>query len=256
MCEFDITFLGTCACDFSPRLKTDLKDKFDKDVRRSSSILMGNRLVDCGTHTVNSLGIIGKPLSEITDIFVTHTHDDHFEPENIALIAQSKKEKLNLWVREDAVFDEIPNTNVIRMEVKKQYDVDGELKITSLNANHTYYPQHFVFEKGGKNMFYGPDGGWLLADTFRFLKRKYFDLMILDCTMGDYEADLRIAEHNSIPMLRIMLKSFEKLNVIDEKTQIYMSHLAPSLHKPHAETEKICEKFGAHVAYDGLRIKV
>lgn len=256
MCEFDITFLGTCACDFSPRLKTDFKDKFDKDIRRSSSILMGNRLVDCGTHTVNSLNIIGKPLSEITDIFVTHTHDDHFEPENIALIAQSKKEKLNLWVREDAVFDEIPNTDVIRMEVKKQYDVDGELKVTSLTANHTYYPQHFVFEKGNKKIFYGPDGGWLQPDTFRFLKRNYFDLMILDCTMGDYEADLRIAEHNSIPMLRIMLKTFEKLNVIDEKTQIYMSHLAPSLHKPHDETEEICAKFGAHVAYDGLRIKI
>ena len=46
---FTVVFLGTCACDFSPRLQTDCKDRFDKDVRRSSSILIdGHILVDCG----------------------------------------------------------------------------------------------------------------------------------------------------------------------------------------------------------------
>ena len=66
--SFELLFLGTCACDFSPRLKTDLKNKFDKDARRSSALLIdGHMLIDCGYHTVESLGIAGIPLSDITD---------------------------------------------------------------------------------------------------------------------------------------------------------------------------------------------
>ena len=93
MAAFEIIFLGTCACDFSPRLKGDCKDRFDKDVRRSSSILMnGHILVDCGPHTPGSLAIAGAPLASVTDIFVTHLHDDHFDAENIGRIASAKEE--------------------------------------------------------------------------------------------------------------------------------------------------------------------
>ena len=64
-----ITFLGTCACDFSPRLKTDLKDKFDKDARRSSAILIGeSTLVDCGMHILDELRISGTDPAKIKDI--------------------------------------------------------------------------------------------------------------------------------------------------------------------------------------------
>ena len=34
MMNTKITFLGTCACDFSPRLKTDCRDRFDNDAYR------------------------------------------------------------------------------------------------------------------------------------------------------------------------------------------------------------------------------
>lgn len=54
MAELDV-FLGTCACDFSPLLQTDKKNCFDKDVRRSSSILLnGHMLVECGPHTLHA----------------------------------------------------------------------------------------------------------------------------------------------------------------------------------------------------------
>jgi hypothetical protein len=42
--------------------------------------------------------------------------------------------------------------------------------------------------------------------------------------------------------------------IVTDETQIFLSHLAPSLHKPHAETVEIAKEFGAQVAYDGLRI--
>ena len=254
---FEIVFLGTCACDFSPRLKGDCKDRFDKDVRRSSSILMnGHILVDCGPHTPGSLAIAGAPLASVTDIFVTHLHDDHFDAENIGRIASAKEEKLRLWVREDAQFAPIANTEVVRMRIGQRYDARDGTAVTPLAANHTAYPQHLIFERAGKKIFYGLDGAWVLTDSFRAMRRQQFDLLILDGTVGDYDGDLRISEHNSIPMVRMLLKSFAAVGITGPSSQVYLSHLAPSLHRPHGETEEICGAFGAHVAYDGLKLTV
>lgn len=72
-------FLGTCAADFSPKLKTEFVDCFDKNARRSScAIIEGRYLIDCGVHTVDCLRIAGIPLENITDVFFTHLHGDHF----------------------------------------------------------------------------------------------------------------------------------------------------------------------------------
>ena len=88
------------------------------------------------------------------------------------------------------------------------------------------------------------------------MRKQYFDVLILDCTIGDYDGDLRISEHNSIPMVRMLLKSFATVGITGNNSLVYLSHLAPSLHKSHAETEIICEKFGAKVAYDGLALTI
>ena len=99
MSTIDLTFLGTCACDFSEKLEAELKDKLDYDARRSSSVLLGDTLlIDCGIHTLDSLRIIGKPINEISDILITHLHDDHFDIKNIAKIASDKDTPLRLWV--------------------------------------------------------------------------------------------------------------------------------------------------------------
>ena len=253
---FDVLFLGTCACDFSPRLLTDKRDCFDFDVRRSSSMLIDGRyLVDCGPHTLDSMRIAKIALSDVSDVFLTHTHDDHFDPESVEMLAANRKEPLRLWVREDAEIPDLCGVSLIRMEIAKEYEV-GELHITSLAANHTASPQHFAFEKGGKRIFYGTDGAWVLYDTFRWMWQKKFDLMVLDGTVGDYNGDFRIGEHNSIPMLRLMIPSFRETGVIGENSLVYLTHLAPSLHRPHAETVRICQKFGADVAFDGLHLKI
>lgn len=255
--ELELFFLGTCACDFSPRLKTDLKDKFDKDARRSSSVLInGSVLIDCGYHTVQSLGIAGIPLSDITDIFVTHLHEDHYLPQNVQKIADAKDEPLRLWVREGAEVAEFCNVDVRFMTQFEKYESSG-LSFTAIPANHSpqHHPQHFIVESGDKRVFYGCDGAWFLHDSFKFLENKHLTLAVFDCTVGDYAGDFRMGEHNSIPMIRLMLPSLSTVKAIDENTKIMISHLAPSLHKPHAETEKIIADFGT-VAYDGMTVKV
>ncbi|MBQ7153450.1 MAG: MBL fold metallo-hydrolase [Clostridia bacterium] len=255
----ELLFLGTCAADFSPRLQTDLSDRFDKDARRSSSALLaGKYLFDCGPHTPDALKIADVDRKEITSIILTHLHPDHFMPQSVKEVLAGREENVKLYVREDADVPQIAGTEVVRMKNLVPYDVDGDLTVTALPANHDEgsFPRHLYLEYKGKRILYALDGGWMLNAAFNFLRDKRLDLLVIDATCGDYEGDWRMAEHNSIPMIRLMLPSLAAAGVTDGHTSVYLSHLAPSLHRPHDETEKIAGAFGAHVAYDGLRIEI
>ena len=253
-----LTFLGTGAHDYSARLLTECKDKFDKDARRSSAMMIGESLlIDCGDHILDELRIAGRDPGKITDVFNTHQHGDHFNAENIAVIAESADRPLRLWVREGSEIPEIPGVTVIYMTPFERYEVKEGVFLVGMPANHNpkMNPQHFIVELGEKKIFYGCDGGWLLNETYGYMRKAQFDLMVLDCTVGDYVGDFRLGEHNSMPMIRLMLPSFATTKITTEKTQIYLSHIAPSLHKPHAETEAIAGEMGCILAYDGLKIE-
>ena len=255
---FDLTFLGTCACDFSRKLQGDCKDCFDFNARRSSAILMnGSYLIDCGMHTLDSLRINNTPTQAITDIFITHKHKDHFDVDNIVAIARGREVPLRVWIREDADIGEIENVTVIKMKLYERYHIGGELYVKGLIANHdeNAAPQHFLFENCGKRFFYGCDGAWLINGAYQRLRDTKLCAAVFDCTVGDYDGDFRVSEHNSIPMLRLMLPSLVTIGAIDANTRVFLSHLVPSLHKrPHEEIAEAVKEFGAEVAYDGLRI--
>ena len=253
-----IQFLGTCACDFSPELETEFKNCFDKDARRSSSVLINDTiLVDCGIHTIESLDIAGVPYSQITDILLTHTHDDHFIPANVEKIAKNRHAPLRLWVREDARVPQIPNVEVVRMKLVTKYEQYG-IVVTGLPANHDQRtaPQHLLIEFDGKKIYYACDGAWIMCEALGYLRGSNLELLVLDATVGDYDGDYRAAEHNSIPMIRQLLPTLETNKIISEKTKIYLSHIAPSLHKPHSETVEIVKDNGIDVAYDGLILEI
>ncbi|MBQ2715092.1 MAG: MBL fold metallo-hydrolase [Clostridia bacterium] len=256
MSIFNLLFLGTCACDYSPKLKEEYKDKFDKDARRSSSIIIdGKYLVDCGPHTLDSLRIAGVERTNLTALFITHTHDDHFDEKNVQELVDTVP-NLRIYINENADIN-IQNAEIIKMKTFTPYCCE-DMTVTSYPANHRQEtaPQHYLFEKSGKKIFYALDGALFLHQTYYALVEKEFDTLVLDCTTGDYEGDYRLCEHNSIPLIRLMLPSMKTVRMITADTQVYLSHLAPSLHKSHDETVKICEKFGAKVAYDGLKIDI
>ncbi len=259
MSVFDLLFLGTCACDFSPRLKTDCADTFDRDARRASSVLLNGRyLIDCGMHILDSMRIAGVSPEVVTDVFVTHTHRDHFDAENLQVIANAKQTPLNVWASEEAVLPSLDNAVVRRMTKLHEYAVDGELQVVGLYANHDpdVFPQHFLFKKDGKTFLYATDGAWFMLKSYYYLKNTHLDLFVVDATVGDYEGDFRMAEHNSIPMIRLMLPSLKTMGIIDDHTETYLTHLAPSLHKSHAETVEIIKGDGLNVAYDGLQLSI
>lgn len=259
MSDFSCLFLGTCACDFSPKLSEEFKNAFDFDARRASSMLLNRRfLIDCGPHCCDSLAIAGAEKTAIGDLFLTHLHSDHFDVKNIRRIAKGRREPLRLWVREDARLPKIENVSVCHMTDQVRYELDDGTAVVGLKANHDpdSAPQWLLFERNGTSLLYALDGAWYLTGTYNYLKDKRLSMLVMDATVGDYRGDYRLAEHNSIPMIRLMLPSLKKTGIIDGKTQIYFSHIAPSLHRPHNELVQTARRIGAAVAYDGLTVEL
>lgn len=255
-------FLGTCAVDFSPKLKTEFADRFDMNARRSSAaIINGRYLIDCGIHTVDSLRIAKIPFGNITDVFFTHLHDDHFKSDSVERIAKAREERLRMWMPQDGRFGHIENTSPIILPKCKKTIVDESIAVTALPANHTAdggSPRFLLFEIDGKSILYATDGAWVINESYNYLcgLKRPLDLLVLDCTSGENWWEYGIGDHNGIPMIRLMLPSFRTVGIIDDSTEVYITHLAPSLHKPHSETVEIMKPMGVKVAYDGLEIEM
>lgn len=263
MRTFTLLFLGTCACDYSPRLKTDCKDRFDPDARRASALLLNEHfLIDCGPHCLDAMRIAGVDGGEVSDLLLTHLHSDHFNPENVQTLADLRQKKsgtpLNVWVSEEAVLPALESVNLRRMKKFETYTVTDTLFVTGVDANHDadFYPQHFLFEADGKKLMYATDGGWVCNSTYNYLCKAALDALVIDATVGDYEGDFRAAEHNSIPMLRMLLKSMRTFGILKDGTRVILTHIAPSLHKPHAETAPVVKEDGMELAFDGWATEI
>ena len=252
-----LTFLGTGAADVMREVFEDCAFGWgEKSIRRYSSTLLDDKvLFDCSIFTLGGLALCSKDQSQIEHLLITHVHSDHVNFDAVQALAKTTKKPLNVWFLEGANPPELENVIFHPLKDREKMQV-GEYLVTALKANHEAFPAHYEVEKDGKKIFYGLDGAWLLHDTYYAMKNARYDAMILDATVGDYDGDYRMAEHNSIPMIRSMEKSFKVFGIVKDETKIILSHLARTLHKSHSETEELVKNDGYIVAFDGMEMEV
>lgn len=250
----EIRFMGTGAADFSPLLETEYQNSLCPNARRSSSVLLGGKvLIDCGPHVLDSFRIQGIDPAQVTDLLVTHFHSDHFCRENVEKLAALCPQPLRMWYRQSAQPEPIPHVEFHPLAVGEQFQTP-DIQAVALASNHREHPLHYDIQWQDKRIFYGCDGAWLLNETFYAMMKREYDFMILDATVGDYNGDYRLGEHNSIPMIRLMEASFRSQKVLKENGVICLSHLARTLHPTHEENVQNLSKDGYLVAYDGLTV--
>ncbi len=250
--DVSLLFLGTGAAD--SRERTFPRHFQDKDQRRCASALLdGHILIDCGPHVLEALRAADIDSAAITDVVLTHLHSDHFHPESLRAIAEATPEKLNVWYYEKAELPEIENCMLHPVTLFASY-ATADFTLTGVSANHSTQAMHLSFEIGGKRLLYALDGAWMTYETAQYTRDKRYDAVVMDCTVGDYTGDYRMAEHNSIPMIRLMTPSMKALGILSELSKVVLSHLAVTLHRSYAETFGLVKEDGYLVAYDGMQI--
>lgn len=252
----ELVFLGTGAADWS------MEHKSAGFFRRNSAALLNRDLmIDCGPHIFDfAESMHEKALYDtVTDVIITHSHSDHFCRESILTLADRQKIRVGCDGHMRGLIGNHPNIAFVSFAPFETANV-GRYRITPLLANHHVVCSgdecafHYIIEtETGKTIFYGLDGAWMLRPSWEIMKQHRFDLMVLDCTVGD-RSDWRLFEHNTIPMVRMIVEGIRSENMLAENGVIAASHLARTLHENHEKTVQILNETGVLTAYDGRKI--
>ena len=223
-----LEFLGTGAADW-------VQPEPEGEYRRLTSTLIdGALLVDL---TMGALERLAHP-EEVTDLLITHSHSDHFDPAAVAALAPKRVHVHEGWA--DRV--SVPGVAVVPVREEAPFEAAGH-RIVALRGNHSTedrgeHTLHYLIEAGGKRLYYATDGAWLLYREAKLLRENPLDALVIDATIGDdREGDYRVFEHNSLPMVRILEASMRKNGMLKADAPVFLTHLARTLHPNQAALE-------------------
>ena len=237
-----LLFLGTGASDWN---WPDERGEY----RRHASILLDHCLLIDVTQSI--LDIIPDPAG-VTDVFFTHSHDDHFDLEALKTLAPCRVYAHESWA--DSIVGE--GLTVIPLQVGVSVQAAGFM-VTSMPSNHyadraNETTLHYLIEKEGKRLLYATDGGWLTTRENQLIGDRMLDAIIFDATVGEgYADDFQVFHHNSVDMIRLMCAALRKTGRLRETSPVFLTHLSRTLHEPQAILEKRTEK-PMIACYDGL----
>lgn len=249
------TFLGTGAADWNPE---------SEGYRAFTSTLVNQSVLIDGTTAV----LPRLRGADVTDILYTHSHNDHFDPELLRALAPVTAHIHSTWAHKV----QIEGVTVVPFEIGETFTAGG-LTVTAAPANHVADDRseecaHFVLQDGEKTVYYATDGGWMTCREWHIVRQFSLDGAIFDATLGEGNpGDFRIFEHNSIEMLRIMIRTLRQPMcahevadghfppVLKAGAPVYLTHMARTLHPFREVLERTLA--GEFIpAYDGMQAEI
>ena len=274
-----LTYLGTSAAEATPAPFCDCeicehaRREGGKNVRtRSQALIDGKILIDFPPDTLMHTLSEGLRLSALDACILTHTHHDHFAPDDFFFRTQvaahmTEEKPLNFFCREDGVriLNERPaparcieQGGLIVHEVTPFVPFTiGDYRITPLNANHCPLAVIYVIEKGDKAILYANDTGLLPDETLAYLSRSgiKFDLVSYDCTYGTWHRGN--LGHLDLPEDIIVRDKLRAMGALKEDCIHVITHISHNNGgHTHESLAAVAKEEGFILAYDGLSVEI
>lgn len=274
MINIKIKLLGTAAAEGWPGLfcnceacKKAIKQG-GKNIRKRSSCLIEKKfLIDFPSDIYGHVIQHNLNLSEIEYLLVTHSHLDHFYPDELVLrnspYAHNNsdkplkifgntqvKEKLRKIISEDD--ESIQFENLIPESKFKIKNIE----VIPILADHGGEDEDcflFIIINKGKTILYGHDSGYFPEESWRIIKEFKFDCVILDCTGGPL--DIR-KNHMGISTNVEVKKRLMNTGAATNNTMFILTHFSHNGKLLHDELVKKTKKYNFRIAYDGLQVEV
>lgn len=254
-----------------------------KDIRSRSCFRVNEALqIDFGPDQFYQSVVLGNDLTSLTDILITHTHEDHLAFTELDIRAMSvtgAETPVNVYVSREgcewlkrvcapyaysALMYE-PCYHLIPVEYYRPFSAGG-LTVTPLKGNHRGYGEneysvnYLIALENGDTLFYAADTGYFFEETFEFLKSIRLDVLVVEGTFGDspYFQDPKTEGHLGCPGVLAITRRLADQGTLSASSSVYVTHIN---HK-HTLTHKKMQAFydaqetvaPIFVGYDGMEI--
>lgn len=269
-----IHFLGTAAAEGVPnvfcRCDTCLQSRKlgGKNVRTRASVILDDTWkFDYSADSQMQALRDDIDLGQIEHLLVTHTHYDHFQPQDLISriegFAHGIEHPLRIYGNDLVMFHSrqalghFKNRFAFHRMKPFQPVPIGSATVTPLLADHDPMETCLLYfvEKDGKTLLYGNDTGWFPDATWEWLQGKKADIAILDCTHG-LTGNNRQSGHMSADTILDVQSKFLQEKILTENGLIYVTHFTHNAGLLHEDWVRIFEPHGIGVAYDGLILHV
>lgn len=281
-------FLGTAAADAMPNpfcdcpICVDARLHPQRQRMRSMFQLDAENLIDCGPDLAATCMRWSVNLSSLKNIFLTHTHEDHFCSSNAGLLRMSCSRNSvpvdvylsasaydtllrlrtllgNGWRHMDAVkaFDH----GLVRLHpvtVFEPFVVDGQQILpvrTTHRASETETAINYLIQRAnGKKLLYACDTGIYPEDTLEALQNSAVDTLVMEATFGS-RTDNDTSSHLNCEAFLKMLELLTVYGVIRKDTKVFATHINHKHDFTHDLMQKWFDERAAMpvtVACDGL----
>jgi len=278
----ELLFLGTGAGELFPSAFCDCDACAQAVQERGRQARIGSCLLIDRSYLIDvppNLGLAavqrGVSLAKVTHIFVTHSHQDHFDPCVLAATRHGSSSPLRIFCNErtsellsvyqqfNRFFD--PQKLNLEISVIEPFDTvcegDGDIVVTTLLADHDTTggekPLIFIFERDGKTVLYACDTGWFPEKTWREIGRHRYDAVVLDCTFHEIRKCRR--GHLSLEPFVELKKRFESYSLLKSGAKFIAQHISHKHSGDDPSHEALREKFlgyGVDLAYDGMVVEI
>ncbi len=259
-----LLFLGTGAADY------DWSRYGEPGMRGCTSTLLdGCVLLDAGITVWKSLARWRVNPAALTDLVVTHTHDDHFGPLAVREIVSARDvagAPLRIWTTPegcDLLRSELPSArcDLHALSWGDSFMAGADLKFTALPSNHLIHERlreetfWYLVESPRGNLLYALDGAWMTPRAAHLLYRRPLDAIVWDGTM-EKTGDLRAFEHSDLTMLELQIAVLKARGTVHDGTRHIITHLARTLWPEEAEARRRAAARGFLMASDGHEVTV
>lgn len=267
-----------CACEVC---KTARQEKGRHIRTRSQCLLDDELLIDFGPDTYAHSLRYGFSLSSIENVLITHTHEDHFYPQDLLnrrefYCYDTDSPTLKIYGSAATVkagSDVIEAHRPSGIEQKRlsfccltpfEPKKVGSFTVTALPSQHgTEQPFIYLIEKEGKTVLYMHDSGYFKDEVLSYLVKAgvKIDLVSLDCTHADsdvylsHEGDYVHIRHMGIVDNARIRDALVENKLVYDDTLYVCNHFSHNGHNvSYDEFKKVAEKHGFIPSYDGMEL--
>ena len=249
-----------------------------KSIRKNSSILINDDLlIDLCSDVPIAMDMYNQDMSKIKYLLQTHTHYDHFSKylliNRIENGIDKRLNKLEIYSHPKC-FEHIhnkilnyENIDIFTEEGRKKLNINinnmnkgeivsfGTYQVKAIETKHDLENGSllYVITENDKNLFYATDTNALTDIALNQLSEYKLDIVIMDHTYGNVE---NTNSHLNENLFLEQISKLKKLNIIDEQTLIYGTHISHVGLSYHELIEELAIKKGYHIAYDGMELEI